>query len=103
MAIRFLLKLFRKLWSHMVATIENFVKEREKNILKGVTNKSNYIIYTQDKSKELYPYVMELFYITYGVIPFLSQFCEISVQSRSGKYCVVVELQSIRNYLLVSK
>ena len=79
----------------MVSTINNFATKEDKAVPKDVTNRSNYVIYIKENS-----YLMELFYITYGVIPFLSQFCEMSYQS-GNNYEVDIDL--IRTNLLVSK
>uniref|UniRef100_A0A1X7UYU1 Uncharacterized protein n=1 Tax=Amphimedon queenslandica TaxID=400682 RepID=A0A1X7UYU1_AMPQE len=80
---------YKSLWSHIVSTIKNFDKGRE--VTSQDADRSNCIMYLQNINKRMTK-VMGLFYITYGVIPFLSQF----VLSEHFE----VELYGIKNTLL---
>uniref|UniRef100_A0A1X7T0P7 RyR/IP3R Homology associated domain-containing protein n=1 Tax=Amphimedon queenslandica TaxID=400682 RepID=A0A1X7T0P7_AMPQE len=98
---------YKELWSHINKTIMKFVLVEDKNI----TSKSHWAIHQQivDGGKYMQPdreleHVMELFYITDGVIPFLSKVChEMSHQSSEKHICTKEELQSLREQLELLK
>ncbi|XP_019860384.1 PREDICTED: inositol 1,4,5-trisphosphate receptor-like isoform X2 [Amphimedon queenslandica] len=98
---------YKKLWSHINKTIMRFVLVEDKSI----TSKSHWAIHQQivDGGKYMQPdreleHVMELLYITDGVIPFLSKVChEMSHQSSEKHICTKEELQSLREQLELLK
>lgn len=99
---------FSKLWSHIKAVVTEV--NARKNYYRDIFKKSHWAIFQQaiNSGKSLYKepkeklsYIMDLLYVTDGVVPFLSQFCH-EMSSNKINCTLVMELKGIGDNLMVS-